>query len=354
MKHSLRFVIAGVFLAAVIFGVWALFFNPDKKISVNARMSAVNSLDNDCELDKSLNKLKIIYEDGIDGDELPDETIRVLAKIFGEHNIEPEDDVSIKDHNNNYSGYVYYHKILNEAYNFYMVYSNAFSSVSSRDLASIKSNIKEYDKQLKKLSSQVKKVLEDAKDYSEDKPEDEGLDPWFKNFTIECEGINKDYSRTLSAYAKLCSTVRNVCLKYAFGSGKYLHSTSSILHDLVIFQAIEAFNQDENADSEETKIVDLEIFCLILEDFNKKEVNIFNNSVKEQDLINSYTSMNKEFADKFKDYFELTRSKKFSLKKAAGNLDNNIGSIYADFEECFEEISVINNLLFSYVEKFKN
>ena len=348
MKHTLRFVIAGIFLAGVIFGIWALFLNPDKRITINERLSAVNSLDEDYEIENLLDKVEVIYTTGINGNELSENSKMVLDKVYSVHEISPPNLLLPGAGPNYYSGYKYYYTKLNEAYNYYAVYANAIKSISSRDLGKLKSQIKEYKNNLSNLADKLKAVLSFVETYAEDN----GNSAVFGNFENYCDSINNAYYYTLGSYANLCKTVRDICIKYVYGES-YLYSTSSIVNDCVIYQAIATFDNDEY--SEVIEILDLEIFCILLDKFNVSG-NIFDDSkVSEMDYINGYTMMQKVHSAKLGEYFELTRENKYLLKVASeGSFDDIATNLYSIFSDCNDDITPLNQLLFYVVDNIKN
>ena len=335
MKHSLRFVVAGIVLAGVIFGIWALFLNPDKKISVNDRLSSVNAIADDYEISSLLNEVEKVNEN-IFTPPLGEETKNSTLKVFGKANYY----VAEKNQTpgipyNSYSGYVYYHNKIKESYNFYASYGNAISSISNRDLKNIKSHTTQYKNKLEVLANKINAYLKFAESYTEENS------AWFSNLSNKAEDINLAYSYTLGAYARLTQTVRDIAIKYVYGDD-YLYSTASILNDNIIYQAVETFANNDV--SEEQKVVDLERFCVILEEFNSKQ-NIFAGDVTtEMELIEGYTKMQKDYYSKLLEYYRQTRGNKYNLTKSSDG-----GMVTSSFIDCIDHLKPINSLVFKYV-----
>ena len=336
MKHSLRFVVAGIVLAGVIFGIWALFLNPDKKISVNDRLSSVNAIADDYEISSLLNEVEKVNQN-IFTPSLGEETKNSTLKVFGKADY----CVAVKNQipdtpYNPYSGYVYYHNKIKESYNFYASYGNAISSISNRDLKNIKSHTTQYKNKLEVLANKINAYLKFAESYPE-----ENNSAWFSNLSNKAEDINLAYSYTLGAYARLTQTVRDIAIKYVYGDD-YLYSTASILNDNIIYQAVETFANNDV--SEEQKIVDLERFCVILEEFNAKQ-NIFaGNVTTEMELIEGYTKMQKDYYSKLLEYYRQTRGNKYKLTGDSGEKSEQY-----KFIDCIDHLKPIKFLVFKYV-----
>ncbi len=334
MKHSLRFVVAGIVLAGVIFGIWALFLNPDKKISVNNRLSSVNAIADDFEINSLLKEVEKVNENILTSS-FGEETKNSMLKVFGEQEIAVENQEQDEPKYNLYSGYVYYHNKIKQAYNFYASYGNAISSISNRDLRNVKSQISEYKNKLSILANKINAYLEYAKTYKDENS------AWFSNLLGKSTSINSAYSYALGAYARLTKTVRDIAIKYVYGDD-YLYSTSSILFDSIIYQAVETFANNDV--SEERKVVDLERFCVVLEEFNAKQNIFVGSGTTEMELIDGYTKMQKDYYSKLLEYYRQTRGNKYKLTKSFG-----VDSEQWTFIECIDYLKPINSLVFKYV-----
>lgn len=341
MKNTLRFIVAGLVLAGVIFGVWAIFFNPDKKVSVNERLMNANAITEKYEIPTYLDELELIYDNGINGKALPSNVKVQLDKLFS-YNIEVEHSETYDEKYNSYKNYNYYQERILKVYNFYAVYSRSIKSISSKDLRTIKSKISKYDTEMKNLKAKFDKLKENLR-YSEDNipdPTDPNWSAWFANIEAYCNNINSNYRSMLYSLSDLTVAVKNICTKYAFDV--QINTTQSIINDCVIYQAFETFKvSKDDSEKEVFRIVDLELFCLLQEKVYAGEDVYASSSINEMELIYNYTTMQTQFNEKLFNYFELTRENKYLLYK------ETINTVTSTFADCLENINSLNKLIFS-------